>query len=363
MVPGRARVAILGALLALSACRGQSTNPKRSGTGSAGTSPSGSAGTSPSGSAGTGTEGGAPSETGGSAPVGGAGTPATGGSGTAGNGGVSGLGGSAGAGNGAGTAGSTAPAIPELPGASEREREIVAPLGTDDATIDATTGGDLLELGLAIGAARGYAMCRCAWSPDMPPMDVEEVLRGCGGEESGLRELVPKDSARCFEEGMASLPAAEAYLRCRIKWSRDDAAKWVDLCSNPEVQPVPAEFCEASPETQRLLDDCQFAVYCADGVRVEGRRCDFGIDCADQSDELGCFETSGRDWFWCDPELEHPSVVCHSNTCGLEKTPPVCDPDRPNVYLCDDRSEVSVESVCNRASDCPDGSDERYCFK
>jgi hypothetical protein len=365
MVLGRASVTILlGSLLTLASCRGQSTNPKPSDAGSAGDATAGSAG--------TGMEGGAPNETAGTAGVGGAGTQATGGSagtqatgGSAGaeSGGMSGLGGGAGHGNTAGLGGSAGGTIPDLPGASDREREILAPLATDDATLDATSGGDLIELALAVGAARGYTMCRCVQSPTMPPADIEQMLRSCAAEESGIRELSRPDEARCIEEGMATLPAAEEYLRCRIKQIRDDVPNWVNRCSDPDAPWIPPESCTASPETTMLLQQCQFVVYCGDGTRVSGSRCDRDLNCSDQSDELGCFETTGYDWFWCDPDLVGPWEVCGDGACGLEKTPPVCDPDRPNVYLCNDGGEVSVESICNRESDCPDGSDERYCFK
>jgi hypothetical protein len=119
----------------------------------------------------------------------------------------------------------------------------------------------------------------------------------------------------------------------------------------------------ASPEATVLFDQCMSALYCADDSRIVGLRCDSAIECSDQSDELGCFAIAGRDWFWCDPELMRPRDVCRDFGCGLEKTPPVCDPARKDVYLCNDGGEVSVESACDRASDCSDASDERYCFK
>jgi hypothetical protein len=356
MVVGRAGVTILlGSLLALASCRGQSTKPKPSAAGSAGDASAGTAG--------SGMEGGAPNETGGTAGVGGAGTPATGGNAGAASGGMSGLAGGAGHGNTAGLGGNAGGTIPDLPGASDREREILAPLATDDATIDATSGGDLIELARAVGAARGYTMCRCSQSPSMPPADVEQVLSSCGVEESGFHELSRPDASRCVEEGMAVLPAVEEYLRCRIKWIRDDSSQWASQCETPGVPWKPAEYCTASPETATLLQQCELVVYCEDDTRVSGSRCDRDLDCSDQSDELACFEIVGHDWFWCDPELVSPWEVCRNVTCGLAKTPPVCDPDRPDVYLCNDGAEVSVESVCNRESDCPDGSDERYCFK
>jgi hypothetical protein len=164
---------------------------------------------------------------------------------------------------------------------------------------------------------------------------------------------------------MAAVPGAEEHLRCRIKWVRDDGPEWVSMCWNPEVPwAPPEESCTASPEATLLSEQCRSVVYCAGGSRVQGGRCDRRIECSDQSDELGCFPFTGRDWFWCDPELMEPRDVCrYGGDCGLEKTPPVCDPMRPETYLCDDGGEVSVETVCDRAQDCADASDERYCFK
>jgi hypothetical protein len=357
MVLGRFRVTVLGVLLALSAC-GQATPRKPSDAGS-------TAGAA-SGSAGAGMEGGAPSETGGTSAIGGtlasggAGTGATGGVDV--NGGTAGVGGTAGLGNAAGTGGNAGSGIPELPGANDREREILAPLATDDATVDATSGAELIALARAVGTARGYAMCRCARSPSMPPEDIEDML-DCALEENGFRELTRPDEARCIEEGMATVPGAEEYLRCRVKWIRDDGPAWVSTCTNPDDSRVPGAYCTPSPEAKTFFDECQFSLYCDDGTQIEGIRCDTTLDCSDQSDELACFEIVGRDWFWCDPELVDPRGICRYSTCGLEKTPPVCDPIRPDVYLCDDGGEVSVDLVCDRARNCDDGSDERYCFK
>ena len=121
--------------------------------------------------------------------------------------------------------------------------------------------------------------------------------------------------------------------------------------------------CGEPPELTLLVNECELVTYCANDERVDGRRCDQTVQCADQSDELGCFEETGHDWFWCDPQLFRASDICRDTSCALEKTPPVCDPGRPERYLCDDGSDVDVYVVCDRSADCPDGSDERYCVK
>ncbi len=361
MVSGRAWVLLVGgAAVALAACRGRAVSRPDA-------SSAGSAGKTPAGAGGGGAEGGEGDVTGGSA---GSSAPGSGGQGTAGQGGA-GRGGTAqgGAGSGStagdagrsGDAGSAGGFVTKIPNPSEREKEVLAPLGTDDATIDAASGTDLTALARPVGTARGYAICRCALSPTMPPGD-ELLVEQCAAEETGIRFLTRPDQARCIEEGMAGVPGFEEYLRCLTKWARDDGLAWELVCTNPDHVPV-SNTCERSVEASSLIDGCAFVTYCADGTRVSGSRCDQAIQCVDQSDELGCFEVWGKDWFWCDGELMTPSDVCRFGTCGLEKMPPVCDPMRPDRYLCNDGGEVGVETVCDRAFDCADGSDERYCVK
>ena len=88
---------------------------------------------------------------------------------------------------------------------------------------------------------------------------------------------------------------------------------------------------------------------------------------ATQSDELGCFDVTGRDWLWCEGRLMSPGLVCSAPNfgegCGLEMIPPICDPAVPDRYLCNDGGQVSAEVVCDRVFDCADGSDERYCAR
>jgi hypothetical protein len=355
MVSGRGLSIV--ALALFSACGGEAIDHRSKGG-------AGSAGAAQAGSGGAGAEAGMSDATGGTA--GSAGAPTSGGAGSGGSAGTLSAGsggagsdaaGSAGAGFG-GAAGGAGP--PEIPGATDEEREILAPLGTDDAALQATSGAELIALIQEIAFARGYAMCRCTWTPEMPPADPDETL-GCAREEG--RFLASPDQARCVGEGSANVPSLDAELRCQGTWLRDDGIAWVNTCFGTPWMPAP-DTCTTSPEYRMLLDECQFVTYCANDERVGGSRCDQKMQCQDQSDELGCFEVLGRDWFWCDPELLHPMDVCSFDlACGLAKEPPVCDPMRPGIYLCDDGGEVTTALVCNRAVDCEDGSDERYCVK
>jgi hypothetical protein len=353
MVSGRARLVLGGSLLALAACGGQTaSHGAPAGTGAAGAMQAGRAG--------SGADGGTAGATGGTA-----GESTSGGTGTEGGAPAAGSGGEGNAtaiAGGAGSGGGGADPMVSLPNENEREQEILAPLATDDATIDTADGSELVELADAVGVARGYAMCRCARSPTMPPEDIDAELE-CARAETGLFFLMTPDQARCIEDGMAGVPGFAEHLRCLVKYIRNDGVNWAKTCMDPGTAAPPLPFsCTPSPEVEALAEECRSSVYCADDTRIRGFRCDSTFDCTDQSDELGCFEERGHDWFWCDGELEYPPYVCVGD-CGLAKVPPVCDGTRMDVYLCNDGAEVNVTVVCDRALDCPDGSDERYCVK
>jgi hypothetical protein len=352
MVSGRVYVLAVAVTAALAGCQGRTTSRGGSPTGgAAGAASGGSAGESTGGSAGT--TGGAEAGQGGAQA---GGTP--GGSGTGATGGDAGRSGSPGSAGSAGSGWTTT-----IPNPSDDEKELLAPLGTDDATIDGTSGTDLTSLGRRIGTARGYAMCRCAFSPDMPPEDPNE-LDSCVVEETGLRFLTVPSYRRCIDEGMAEVPGFEDYVRCQLKWIRDDGKEWQTSCVEPTVEHVwPDYACPRSPEVSTFIDGCALVYYCADGARVAGSRCNATFECTDQSDELGCFAERGKDWFWCDGTLVEPGSVCRDGDCGVDKVPPVCDTNRPEDYLCNDGSVVRAQTVCDRVFDCPDGSDERYCVK
>jgi hypothetical protein len=309
------------------------------------------------GRGGTGAEGGRDTAGG----MGGATPGGTTGQVSAGHGGA-GSGGSSDAGR-SGAAGSASDGfVTTIPHPTEREQEILAPLGTDDATIEGTSGTDLTALERRVHRAKAYVLCRCGLSPDMPPDD-PDMVEGCAAAETDVSYLGRPGTSRCIDEGMASVPGFEDYVRCLIVSYRDYGIALQRNCTNPGEEVPLQQACERSEEIEALFNGCWFAYYCADDERVDGSRCDQIVQCSDQSDELGCFDLLGRDWFWCDGELLHPADVCRPGGCGLEKVPPVCEPAASDRYLCNDGVEVSVDTVCDRTFDCADGSDERYCVK
>jgi len=356
MVSGRART-FVAAAIALAGCQGRTV--PRPGAGGAG-----SAGSASAGAAGGGGEGTATGGTGGLATAGsaGQGVAAQGGAGqgAAGQTAAAGAGmagdGSSGASGSAGSGWTTT-----IPNPSDREKELLAPLGTDDATIDAATGPDLTALAEPIGLARGYAMCRCTFTPNMPG---DGFVEDCASAETGLYFLSTPDRKRCIEEEMTREPGVTEYVRCVLKWTRDDGRLWQEQCMETAMGHMGAPWtCAPPPDVAALVEGCLFVTYCADGTRGTGQRCDQVFDCTDQSDELGCFDVTGRDWFWCDGELVSPPDVCRYGTCGIDKEPPVCAAGQTEAYLCNSGGTVPVDEVCDRAFDCEDGSDERYCVK
>lgn len=298
--------------------------------------------------------------------------------GAAGNNGVSGgssAGGAAAGGVGSGVAGQNDPAggkagsagsgnggwSTSIPGATERDKEWLGPLGTEDQTIAESKGTELTALAASIGKARGYAMCRCLGTVELPVSD------GCAITESGISPLDSPDPLLCINETMTGVPGFEEYLGCRSRWLREDGRAWEAACSNPQAEHTyPSFTCTLSPEVSAFLDSCRFAqyYYCADGTRVSGARCDQLISCPDSSDERGCLAEIGRDWFLCHGTIPvYPAGVCVARECHYNEATFVCDADRPGEYLCGDGGSVGLDTVCDRVSHCEDGSDEMYCLR
>jgi hypothetical protein len=147
-----------------------------------------------------------------------------------------------------------------LPPGNARERELLDPLSTDDATIDAASGRELIELAQSIGLARGYAMCRCFFSPNEVPEDLEELVQSCAVDESGTGARVDsEEEIACVLEGSPELPGFDEYLRCDVKNLRENGRAWLTHCEDPEFPPTTSEVCaDPNGNFQTLLSlQCQ----------------------------------------------------------------------------------------------------------
>jgi hypothetical protein len=345
----RALTIFVGALHAF-ACGGSSKTENRD-TDSGGSSGSG-------GSAGQPVTGG--SSTGGTAGDSGAGeggAETSGGSG--GFSGSSGVAGAAGAGDGGGGAGTGGRG--SVPGETPEETDILRPLGTSDAALDAAAGQALVEIMQEIGLARGYAMCRCFYSPSEAPDTLDDLAK-CARAEIGFGTIARPDGARCIAERAQELPEFSTYLRCEARRLRENGLDWTTVCEAPgSVPPLPG-ICERPEGASEVIVECDSTVYCADEAVVVGFRCDSVAHCEDLSDERSCYDLTGQDQLTCDGEISSPLGFCHSE-CGAMATPPLCDPERPGSFVCADGSALTTDVVCDRVEDCANGADEAHCLR
>ena len=92
-------------------------------------------------------------------------------------------------------------------------------------------------------------------------------------------------------------------------------------------------------------------------------RCDAGAECADGSDEQGCFEIVGHDMLQCNDEVRDAASFCEHTTCGYQSQPPLCDAARTDRFLCADGTDILSSVVCDRKADGTDGADEQRCLR
>ena len=312
-----------------------------------------------------------------------AGASSTGGSGGGSAGVFSGSSGSGSAGMFAGSSGSGG-GIP-LPNGTEEEQAILEPLFTDSATIDGADVQQLIEMGAAIGIARGYAMCRCAspvffQQPDLMACAVAEVgqLDFTLSPPQAPKPLLNRDLARCLQEKSVELTGFADALRCELRWYQEDGRAWLALCSLPgfdgdkAAHPRTSYYCSSMDEAMgkqfsNTIFECRNVAYCDDGTRVSPvrspARCSGTRECPDWSDERSCFDIVGQDTVRCGDESVRPALsFCSLSSCGDDGTePPVCDDSRR--LHCPDGTELSFSSLCDRQDDCADGADERYCLR
>ncbi len=180
-----------------------------------------------------------------------------------------------------------------------------------------------------------------------------------------------QDFARCLLEKIAIQPELAEELRCSVRWYQADGLSWLELCSLPaydddvpEIPERPAQCPSDGPreELGATMNECAFVTYCDDGMLVPGVRCDYRRDCADGSDEQGCFELIGHDILRCGEEPSDIWSYCDLPACFEQPDGLRCDPEQRDSRFCPDGTKIDPELVCDRSEQCADGADERYCM-
>jgi len=256
--------------------------------------------------------------------------------------GASGASGSAGRSSSGGTAGET------LGGE-------LAPLATDDATLDAARGAALFDLALQIGYAHGYAQCLC-----LNPTGSAGSLPGCAQAEAGFREIFFEPGPRqCLLEEGAALPGFDKTLRCRARNLRARGQVYASCEAGVATRPadIGLEACPQDEATAEILDGviCLDAFLCNSGVLIRDSHCDQKLDCEGGEDESGCHELQ------CGDDLVEAFAACDPDVCRFEFDPPLCSDDQRRI-VCGDDTEVSIQQLCDGTRDCASGRDEAYCF-
>jgi hypothetical protein len=234
--------------------------------------------------------------------------------------------------------------------------DILAPLATDDATLDEASRAELIELGLAIGYAHGHALCTC-----IAPFPVSDVdLPDCARGEMGFSDRLLDPAVRqCVLEKASALPGFDDTLRCRVRSLRAAGRIYAECAQGPETRPLgPLADCSEEAAAVSLMNGagCTRAFSCGDGELLDDARCDLSIDCGDGEDERGCGEV------WCGDRLIERIEACIPESCD-RFDPPLCE-TREGVasVICGDDELVTFDKLCDGAEDCASGRDEEYCF-
>jgi hypothetical protein len=260
----------------------------------------------------------------------------------------------AGAVNATGEAGEAGAVVPWSGGGGARA-EALAPLGTDDATLDQASGAELLELAIDIGYAHGYALCTCRAALPFP----DSELGRCAEAESGFETFLEPARARCLLERSRSVPDFDELLRCRARLLRARGRNMA-LCPDdvaPGLGPEPVPTCEEPVELEELLNGghCYNAFVCDDDTLLQDARCDRELDCPDGEDERGCGS------IMCGDVLLDRFDACDSVPCQTIDAP-LCTLEGGARVFCDDGEDLPLDKLCDGAEDCATGRDERYCF-
>lgn len=232
---------------------------------------------------------------------------------------------------------------------------ILAPLDTSDATLDATSGAELLKLALQIGYARGWAMCTCLSGH---PLSAES-LQGCAEEESTYRWLYQQPGpSECLLDKAKSVPGFEERLRCRTRSLRAEAKVYAACAQGTETRPLGVSFdCGQNERADMMIggSECYNAFLCGDGARFDTGHCDLKVDCEDGADERGCSNVL------CGDKLVDRFNACNPEYCDVFD-PPLCEVEPLLRVFCGDGQHVSFDQLCDGKDDCATGRDEQYCF-
>ncbi len=258
---------------------------------------------------------------------------------------------------GTGLGGAASGETPGGAGGKGGEPSVLAPLDTDDATLDQARGAELIELALRIGYAHGYALCSCA----SPFPIAEEQLPACAEAESRFPRLFDSAVRQCVIERASEVPGFVDALRCPLRNLRSFGRNFAACPQGQDTRGAgsePISTCATDEATQRLInaEGCESAFWCDDGTLIHEGRCDQTRDCDDSSDERGCGDVQ------CGDELVDRYEACVPELCGAFEPPLCTSSDGRFSVLCGDGTTLGVDKLCDGRQDCATGRDEQYCL-